>query len=79
MKKEFKQVSKEEFDAYAKAYPNPLDWNVAGMFEPPLGSFNDFTLGKWPETVVAYAHLMDGSAYYDGKTSEYFILAGETK
>lgn len=72
--KKFKEVKKEEFDNFVKNYPRPLDWNVTGICEPPLGSYNDLSLGKWPDTMVAKVKIMDGSEYYGFRTSEYFIL-----
>ena len=74
MPKLFRQVQKGEFDAFVGAYPVRLEWDVAGMCEPPIGTYNDFQLGAWPESVVAKVRLMDGSDYYSGKTSEYFII-----
>lgn len=72
--KDFKEVTKEEFQEFVKKYPNKLDWNVTGICEPPLGSHNDFSDGKvWPESMVTKVFIMDGSAYYDGKFSEYYI------
>ena len=38
----FKQVSKKEFDDFVKNYPVELKWNVSAIYEPPLGSHNDF-------------------------------------
>lgn len=70
----FKQVSKQEFDEFVKNYPNKLDWDVTGIYDPPLGSHNDFSNGKvWPESMVTKVMLYDGSDYYDGKQSEYYI------
>lgn len=74
----YKQVSKNEFEKYIEEYAElngvTLHRDVAGMCEPPLLSINDFSNGKvWPESIVAKAYIMDGSEYYDGKTTEYFI------
>ena len=77
MAKSFRQVQKEEFDTFVGAYPGQLVWDVTAICEPPLGTYNDFKLGVWPESVVAKVHLMDGSDYYYGKTSEYFIIRAE--
>lgn len=72
--KGFKEVTKEEFQEFVKSYPNKLDWNVSGACEPPLGGHNDFTDGKvWPESMVTKVFIMDGSDYYGGKFSEYYI------
>jgi hypothetical protein len=46
-------VTKEEFDAHIKAWPRKLYLDVYGAHQPPLVTFNDFTLGNWPDSVVA--------------------------
>ena len=71
---EFKKVTKEEFDEFVKNYPNDLDWDVCGISEPPLGSYNDFSDGKtWPDSMVTKVLFYDGSDYHEGKTKEYYI------
>jgi len=71
---DFMQVSKEDFDKFIKEYPNKLDYDVTGICEPPLGSYNDVTTGKkWPECMVAKVMLYMGEDYFDNKPSEYFI------
>jgi hypothetical protein len=54
-----KPCTAEEFDSFLKAYPRPLERDVAGMYEPPLVTYNDFTLGNWPESVVASHSFSD--------------------
>lgn len=50
----FKQVSRDEFWEFVKAYPNKLDVDKCGISEPPLVSYNDFTAGLvWPESMIA--------------------------
>lgn len=72
--KGYKQVTKEEFEDFRDNYGSKLVADVAGMCEPPLLTLNDFSDGKkWPESIVAKAYIMDGSDYYDGKTTEYFL------
>lgn len=76
--KKYKQVSKVEFDKYVNDYAESkgviLDRDVTGICEPPLLTINDFSDGKrYPESIIAKAYIMDGSEYYDGKTTEYFI------
>ena len=76
----FKQVSKEEFKQFIENYPNKLEWDVAGMCEPPYGSYNDFSDGKvWPESVVASVIMneaMKGHPAYNGELNEYKIKEG---
>lgn len=56
--RKFKSVTKEELQAFVRAYPRKLVPDVAGMYEPPLVTFNDFTLAeKWPESIVASYRL----------------------
>ncbi len=46
-------VTKAELVEFRAWYPNKLSFDAAGMFEPPMCTLNDFTLGKWPDSVVA--------------------------
>lgn len=72
--KGYKQVTKEEFEDFRDNYGSKLEVDVTAICEPPLLSLNDFSDGKvWPESIVAKAYLMDGSDYYGGKTTEYFL------
>lgn len=48
-----KPVTKEEFEQFILSYPRPLDRDVARMAEPPVVTYNDFSLGMWPQSVVA--------------------------
>ena len=76
MAREYKEVSKEEFDKFIQEYPNKLERDVTGICEPPLATYNDFTIAsKWPESVVAKVDLYDGSKYHGGKTEVYRILS----
>ena len=64
-----KKVNKEEFDKFRKEYPNPLETDMfMGM-----PTWNDFTLGNWPESIVAkitnFEHNYPDTAKYD-----YWIL-----
>ena len=50
----FKKVTREEYFAFIRDYPNKLVFDCTGICEPPMGSYNDFTDGKkWPESIVA--------------------------
>jgi len=80
-KEKFKQVSKDDFYAFVKAWPNKLEWDVTGICEPPLGSYNDFSNGKvWPESIVARISMdwmgPNGEIDREGNNRfwEYFIL-----
>ncbi|PZQ99227.1 MAG: hypothetical protein DI533_00525 [Cereibacter sphaeroides] len=52
-----KEVGKDEFDAFLASYPRQLVRDVYGAGEPPMVNYNDFTLGEWPESIVAYHFL----------------------
>lgn len=49
----FNTVSEDQFHEYVKSYPVPLTRSVAHIYEPPLVTYNDLRLGKWPGSVVA--------------------------
>ena len=72
--------SHEELIAFVAFYPRPLERDVFGACEPPLLTFNDFTLGAWPESVVAQYHVGDdpdcGVVYY-GAPSNFKIARKE--
>jgi hypothetical protein len=53
MSDEFKQVSKEEFQEFLAKYPRKLEHDCSGIPEPPVDTYNDFSLGVWPESIVA--------------------------
>lgn len=56
---DWQQVKKPAFDAFVAAYPRPLVRDVFGAYEPPLLTYNDFTLGDWPASVIARVQLAD--------------------
>ena len=49
----YRPVTEDEFDRFLADYPNKLAVDVCGISEPPTISHNDFTLGAWPDSVVA--------------------------
>lgn len=50
----FIEVSREEYLAFIRNYPNKLVFDCTSICEPPLGSYNDFSHNKvWPESMVA--------------------------
>ena len=46
-------VTREKFDKFIEDYPRELETNVVTIGEPPLITYNDFTLGSYPNSVVA--------------------------
>lgn len=61
----FTKVTKQEHDDFIGSYPRQLDRDVNRICEPPSITHNDFTRGKWPESVVAsysaFGYREDGS------------------
>ncbi len=51
--KDLQDCTREELIAFVRSYPRELERDVNAICEPPLVTFNDFTLGDWPESVVA--------------------------
>ncbi len=71
----WKSVSREEFKSFVSRYKPKLWYDVCGIFDPPIGSYNDFSGGKaWPDSVVCYVSLGGGSRA--NSPHEYFILRG---
>lgn len=56
---ELARCTAEEFDAFLAAYPRTLVTDVARICEPPMMSWNDFTIGVWPQSAVATCQLDD--------------------
>jgi hypothetical protein len=53
----FKQVEHDEFIQFISKFPM-LKYDVTGICEPPMGTYNDFIGGKiWPDSVVAKVSL----------------------
>jgi len=69
----FIKVDKETFFKYLKEYPNKLKRNVAGMFDPPIVSYNDFSkYDKWPDSIVCYVEDGEHSSIPTTQ-NEYYI------
>jgi hypothetical protein len=68
----WKSVSRDEFVKFMSKYkPKPV-YDVCGIFDPPIGSYNDFSGGKvWPDSVIGYVSL--GGASRANTPFEYFI------
>ncbi len=61
----WRKISKEEFIIFLDNYPGNLEYDWTGISHPPICSYNDFTRGKWPESMVArFAPHEDGSRDY---------------
>lgn len=71
--KEYIEVSEQEFRDYLESYPRRIIQNYHNPFT--YDQYNDFTLGDWPESVVAFRQLHpEGSKYY--RKNESFICLG---
>lgn len=46
-------ATEAEFNTFREGYPRALTRAAHGVYEPPIVTFNDWTLGEWPESVVA--------------------------
>jgi len=57
----WKDCTKEELDAFVKAYPRKLVIDINRTCEPPFATYNDFTLGNWPDSTVAGYMAMGGN------------------
>lgn len=70
--RDFKKVTKEEFDAFIKAYPRELEVRFVKVFPRKMTkpmyikmlTYNDFTIAdKFPESVVAKHDTWDDDYY----------------
>ena len=53
IEKQYKQVTKQEFDEFIASYPRHLERDVCGICDPPAVSYNDWEIGWWSRSVVA--------------------------
>jgi hypothetical protein len=74
--RDFKIVNRDEMLEFVSSYNETLERIVNATYEPPLITYNDFTLGNWPESVVAYYTMgdRDGEPEYYGPESGHSIL-----
>lgn len=72
-----KPVNKAEFQKFIADYPRKLEVDICGICDPPFVTYNDFQLGKWPESVVAQTRAYDndpnGYFYEPEENREYYI------
>lgn len=67
IEKQFKDVTKQEFDEFIASYPRHLERDVCGIYEPPVVSYNDWEIGWWSRSVVANTML-----YSDDPKNSYY-------
>lgn len=71
----WKQVTKEEFYAFINSYPAKLHFDTTGICDPPLSSYNDFSRGNWPNSMVARVDRNDLlPKEWNAGENEYFLL-----
>ncbi len=57
-RKNRREVTKREFDAFISSYDGKLVRDVCGIYEPAILSYNDFEVAdRWPASVVAWISL----------------------
>ena len=67
IEKQFKDVTKQEFDEFIASYPRHLERDVCGICEPPAVSYNDWEIGWWSRSIVASTML-----YSDNPKDSYY-------
>lgn len=67
IEKQFKDVTKQEFDEFIVSYPRYLKLDVSGMCEFPTVSYNDWEIGWWSRSIVASTML-----YSDNPKDRYY-------
>ena len=67
IEKQFKDVTKQEFDEFIASYPRHLERDVCGIYEPPVVSYNDLEIGWWSRSIVASTML-----YSDDPKNSYY-------
>ena len=57
VKPELVEVTEEQFKEFVSNYPNKLDVDCCGISDPPLVTYNDFSIAThWPWSIVAEYH-----------------------
>lgn len=57
---DLRSCSFDELRSFVASYPRPLEVDKTYISEPPLITYNDFSLGNWPDSVVASYHPFGG-------------------
>lgn len=68
-----KKVDKNAFNSFINNYPKKLERDVYGVCEPPLITYNDFSKGDWPESIVASTYL------YENEPESYWYVPEEER
>lgn len=71
----WRRVSKDEFYKFIDSYPVELRFDTTGICDPPLSSYNDFSKGRWPDSMVAKVYRNDMlPKEWNAGENEYYIL-----
>lgn len=60
---DYKNVTEDEFREYLSSYDGKLDRDVNRAGDPPLVTYNDFSRGAWPDSIVAMHFAAFGRGY----------------
>lgn len=71
--REFIPCTDKERKEWLAAYPRKLHGDIDVTCDPPRRTWNDFTLGKWPHSVVAICYL-SSSWYGEDYPDDHYIL-----
>lgn len=73
-----KRVSKQDFAGFIQNYPRRLTVDCCGICDPPLLSYNDFSLAnRFPYSVVASTHVYDDDSsgfYYEPEKDRVYTI-----
>ena len=71
----WKQVTKEDFYNFIDSHPTKLGFDTTGICEPPISSYNDFSRGNWPDSMVAKVYRNDMlPKEWNAGENEYYLL-----
>jgi hypothetical protein len=68
-----RECSEAELQAFVAAYPRALVVDVYRVPEPPVVTWNDFSLGVWPQSIVCGKVLES----YLGDPATFFVCETE--
>lgn len=77
IEKQFKNVTKQEFDEFIASYPRHLERDVCGICEPPIVTYNDWEIGWWARSVVANTMLYSdnpNNSYYEPEDKRFYRI-----
>ena len=77
IEKQFKNVTKQEFDEFIASYPRHLERDVCGICEPPAVSYNDWEIGWWSRSIVASTMLYSDDPknwYYESEDKRVYQI-----